>query len=140
MKADDTNTMKQAAAPAPQTARVAPGKVTSTKSANTRKAAHKAARGAKKAATKSARKTAQRKKALAKPEAAVPREFSKKQIVLDLLRRQNGATMGEIAEATAWQNHSIRGFISGVVGKKMALELESRKNDAGERTYRIVTK
>ena len=68
---------------------------------------------------------------------SVPREFSKKAIVLDLLRRKDGATMAEIAKATGWQNHSIRGFISGNLTKKMGLVVESAKNEAGERTYRI---
>jgi hypothetical protein len=45
---------------------------------------------------------------------------------------------GEIAKATGWQNHSIRGFISGTLGKKMGLTVEASKNDAGERTYRLV--
>ena len=45
--------------------------------------------------------------------------------------------MAEIAKATDWQNHSIRGFISGNVGKKMGLAVESSKNEAGERTYKI---
>jgi len=67
----------------------------------------------------------------------VPREFSKKNIVLDLLRRPTGATMAEIAKATDWQNHSIRGFISGNLTKKMGLKVESTKNEAGERTYRV---
>jgi len=43
-----------------------------------------------------------------------------------------------MAKATDWQNHSIRGFISGTVSKKMGLAIESSKNDAGQRTYRIV--
>jgi hypothetical protein len=70
-------------------------------------------------------------------EAKVPREFSKKNIILDLLRRPKGATMAEIAKATDWQNHSIRGFISGNLTKKMGLTVESTKNEAGERTYRV---
>src|ERR1019366_5701345 len=70
---------------------------------------------------------------------AVPREFSKKAIVLDLLRRKDGATMAEIAKATDWQNHSIRGFISGNLTKKMGLVVESTKNEAGERVYKIAT-
>jgi len=45
--------------------------------------------------------------------------------------------MAEIAKATDWQNHSIRGFISGNVTKKMRLTVESSKNEAGERTYGI---
>ena len=57
--------------------------------------------------------------------------------MLELLRLKEGATIGEIAKATEWQNHSIRGFLSGTVSKKMGLEVESVKNEAGERTYRI---
>jgi hypothetical protein len=65
------------------------------------------------------------------------REGSKKDMILELLRRKEGATIAEIAKMTNWQNHSIRGFISGTVSKKMGLAVESAKNDAGERTYRI---
>jgi hypothetical protein len=57
--------------------------------------------------------------------------------VLELLRRKEGATIAEIAKATGWQNHSIRGFISGTVSKKLGLAVESSKNEAGERTYGI---
>ncbi|MGA2600359.1 MAG: DUF3489 domain-containing protein [Bryobacteraceae bacterium] len=41
-----------------------------------------------------------------------PRDGCKKQFVLELLQRKDGATMAQIAKATAWQNHGIRGFIS----------------------------
>jgi hypothetical protein len=53
------------------------------------------------------------------------------------VRRENGVTLAEIARATDWQNHSIRPFISGSLTKKMGLNVESTKNEAGERTYRI---
>jgi hypothetical protein len=36
---------------------------------------------------------------------------------------------------TEWQAHSIRGFLSGTLGKKMGLTVESAKNESGERTY-----
>ena len=65
------------------------------------------------------------------------RPGSKKDVVLQLLRLKEGATIAEIAKATEWQNHSIRGFLSGTVSKKMGLAVESVKNEAGERTYRI---
>ena len=58
--------------------------------------------------------------------------------MLKLLRRDQGATITEIAKATDWQNHSIRGFLSAQVTKKMKLKVESTKSEAGERTYRIV--
>src|SRR6186713_2910648 len=64
------------------------------------------------------------------------RPGSKKQIVLKLLRREGGATLADIAKATDWQNHSIRGFLSAQVGKKMGLKVESAKQDGGDRSYR----
>jgi hypothetical protein len=62
---------------------------------------------------------------------------SKAAIVLELMKRKEGATLAEIAKATEWQNHSIRGFVSGHVTKKLGMKVESTKNEAGERTYRI---
>jgi len=80
-----------------------------------------------------------RSKKTATPKDAAPtaREGSKKAIILELLRRKEGATLAEIAKATDWQNHSIRGFISGTIVKEMGLDVESGKNDAGERRYRV---
>jgi hypothetical protein len=64
---------------------------------------------------------------------------SKKEIVLKLLRRDRGAKIAEIAKAADSQNHSICGFPQRPrVTKKMKLKVELTKNDAGERTYRIV--
>jgi hypothetical protein len=40
-------------------------------------------------------------------------------------------------KATGWQAHSVRGFLSGGVGKKMGLKLESTKAENGERSYFI---
>jgi len=39
--------------------------------------------------------------------------------------------------ATEWQAHSVRGFISGTLGKKMGLTVESAKSEKGERTYSL---
>lgn len=61
---------------------------------------------------------------------------SKQDAVLALLKRPNGTTLSEITEATGWQPHSVRGFLSGVVKKKLKLRVESRK-DGRDRTYRI---
>jgi hypothetical protein len=65
-----------------------------------------------------------------------PREFSKKSIVLELIRRNDGASLREIQSATDWQAHSVRGFISGALSKKMGLAVESFKRENGERAYR----
>src|ERR1051326_45532 len=133
------------AAVAEQGANVAPEKASSKKGASQKKGAAKAPKAAKKAAppkkeaksvpAKVAKEKAKATKTASKPakSADVPREFSKKAIVLDLLRRKDGATMAEIAKATDWQNHSIRGFISGHLTKKMGLTVESSRNEAGER-------
>lgn len=108
---------------------------TTSETATQPKRKTKAAEKAKAAkATKQAGKATKSAKA---PRSTKPKEASKKDRVLELLRRKEGATIAEIAKATDWQNHSIRGFISGNVTKKMGLAVESSKNDAGERTYRI---
>ncbi len=65
------------------------------------------------------------------------REGSKTAKVLDLLQRKGGATLSEIMKATGWQKHSVRGFISGALGKKMGLTVESTKGEDGERNYSI---
>lgn len=69
--------------------------------------------------------------------AAPAREGSKKAIILDMLRRAEGATLASIMSATDWQAHTVRGFISGTLGKKMGLKVESFKSGAGDRAYRI---
>lgn len=63
--------------------------------------------------------------------------LTKQAQVIAMLRRDGGATIAAIAEATKWQPHSIRGFLAGVVRKKLALQLTSEVTDAG-RVYRIV--
>jgi hypothetical protein len=59
--------------------------------------------------------------------------------VLALLQRRGGATMKELMKATGWLPHSVRGFISGTVGKKMGLTVESTKAKDGERSYSVNT-
>ena len=66
-----------------------------------------------------------------------PREGSKTTKVLELMKREGGVTLKEIMAATDWQAHSVRGFISGTLGKKMGLTVISTKGENGERTYSI---
>ena len=63
------------------------------------------------------------------------REGSKTEKELDLLKRPDGATAKELMKATGWQAHSVRGFLSGTVGKKMGLAVTSTKGENGERSY-----
>jgi hypothetical protein len=69
---------------------------------------------------------------------AVAREGSKKARILALLQQAKGATLDEIMRATGWQAHSVRGFISGNLGKRMGLKVNSTRRSGGERSYRIL--
>jgi hypothetical protein len=73
----------------------------------------------------------------AKPKAEGVREGSKTAKVLDLLKRPGGASLKELMKATGWQAHSVRGFISGTLGKKMGLKIESTKSEDGGRVYNL---
>jgi len=70
-------------------------------------------------------------------EAPTARDGSKKAKVLRLIQRENGATLHEIMKATDWQPHTVRGFISGTLTKKMALKIESMKRPSGDRAYML---
>ncbi len=69
--------------------------------------------------------------------ARAARDGSKAAKVLDLLKRPDGATLKELMKITGWQPHSVRGFLSGTVGKKLGLAVTSTKGEDGERTYSI---
>ena len=65
------------------------------------------------------------------------RAVSKGGMILEMIGQTTGASLTEIMEATRWQAHSVRGFIS-TAPKKYDVTIESKKNDAGERVYRSI--
>jgi hypothetical protein len=64
-------------------------------------------------------------------------ETSKTDVVLKRLRQSRGATVVQMMELTGWQQHSVRGFLSGVVRKKLSLNVVSEVGKDGQRRYRI---
>ena len=61
---------------------------------------------------------------------------SKQAHVIAMLKSRAGATIDAMMKATDWQQHSVRGFLAGVVRKRLKLKLVSKKVD-GERIYQI---
>ena len=72
-----------------------------------------------------------------KPEAGLSTRTAppKSELVKKLLRRGKGATLAELQDATAWQPHSVRAFLSGLRKKGEVLVKEQRKS--GDTAYRI---
>jgi hypothetical protein len=64
---------------------------------------------------------------------------TKTQICLDLLLRPSGATIEEMRKATGWQPHSVRGLLSGKIGKMPGVNLTSEKPGDGPRRYHART-
>ena len=123
-KNEQPNATKKASVGA-QRANVAPSKGKAGKKATPAKKAPKSAKRAK-----------QPRKA-AEPEKPAARQGSKTAQILELLKRPSGATLQELMATTEWQPHSVRGFISGTLGKKLGLTVESAKGEDGKRTYSL---
>jgi DNA-binding MarR family transcriptional regulator len=93
----------------------APGSTTEADSAATpakRKAKAKVARPGKAAPT----------------EKPTPRSGTKQALMIEMLKRPEGATVEQIAAATDWQRHTIRGAISGALKKKLGLTVEATRS------------
>lgn len=65
------------------------------------------------------------------------RPQSKKMVMVQLLQRPAGVTMEELMAASGWQAHSVRGFLSAGLRRRMGLQVNSSKRDDGPRVYRI---
>jgi hypothetical protein len=76
-------------------------------------------------------------KARTRPAQAVVTPKTKLGRLENMLRRPEGATLGQIAKALDWQPHSVRGAISGSLKKKQGFTVVAKKAADGERVYRI---
>jgi hypothetical protein len=65
------------------------------------------------------------------------REGTKQALVIEMLRRPEGASIAEIVEATQWTSHTTRGFMAGAIKKKLGMAIESTKDDERGRIYRL---
>ncbi|MGD9506998.1 MAG: DUF3489 domain-containing protein [Geminicoccaceae bacterium] len=65
------------------------------------------------------------------------REGTKQALVIEMLRRPEGATIDDIVAATGWQPHTVRGAMAGALKKKLGLEVTSEKVEGRGRVYRL---
>ncbi len=63
---------------------------------------------------------------------------TKQAILIEMLRRPNGATIQQMSAKTGWQAHSVRGAISGTLKKKLGLAVKSETVEGRGRVYRVV--
>jgi hypothetical protein len=66
-----------------------------------------------------------------------PREGTKEALMIAMLRRPEGATVEQIAEAMGWARHTVRGAMAGALKKKLGLTITSEKTEGAARIYRI---
>jgi len=119
--AEEPEASKKASA-APRKPQGAPAKAKSSKKASP---------------TKKAPKTERKPSNKPEKKARAAREGSKTDQVIELMKRPGGVTLRELMAATNWQAHSVRGFVSGTLGKKMRLTVTSAKREDGERVYSL---
>jgi hypothetical protein len=92
------------------------------------------------AATHSASRKSNKSRSRKRPAPAsskpVARPGTKHERIIAMLQTPAGATIASLVTATKWQQHSVRGFLAGVVRKKLGFNLVSQQTDKG-RVYRI---
>jgi len=122
---------KQATSTAPAVAETGRTKQQTAKPKVARKNATPSKKGKQAKQAKPAKKAA----AAKKPAKAAERGNMKAEVIA-MMKRPKGVTLAEIMQATGWQKHTVRGFVS-ILGSKGGHTIESTKNAAGERTYGI---
>lgn len=65
------------------------------------------------------------------------RQGSKTEQAIAMMKRPGGATLKQLMETLDWQSHTVRGFVTGALTKKMGLTVASTKPAGGERIYAI---
>jgi hypothetical protein len=93
-------------------------------------------KGATRSTARKIRKAASRARSAPAASKPAPRPPTKHSRIVAILRTPAGVTIAAIMTATGWQQHSVRGFLAGVVRKKLGLNLVSEQTDKG-RVYRI---
>lgn len=129
---DDEEEMFEVPAPPQPPAPVASSAAPSDTTPMAKTKSKGAKQGAKKAAAAKAAKPAPAEK-------AAPKAGTKQAEAIRLMERKGGVKLTELMERFEWQAHTVRGFVSAALGKKLGLAVESFKTDAGERVYRIAT-
>jgi hypothetical protein len=81
--------------------------------------------------------TGSRKRETLPEQQPVEARVTKNAQLLQLLNRPEGASIEDMMHATAWQNHSVRGFLAGTVKKKLGLKLTSTVAQDDVRRYRV---
>jgi hypothetical protein len=109
--------------------------ITETEETRPVQAAASLPRQRKAAAARRTRKT--RKVSPPKRQGRATSSQSKQDLVIQMLRRQSGVTIEDIIAKTGWQSHSVRGFFSSLVKKKLKLPLVSEVGKDGVRHYHI---
>lgn len=71
------------------------------------------------------------------PMSKLKRKGSKQSVLVELMKRSEGATLAQMVEATGWQAHTVRGCMAGALKKKLGLTIDSVKEVGGERVYRV---
>jgi hypothetical protein len=87
-------------------------------------------------ASRKSNKSSSRKRPAPASSKPVARPGTKHERIIAMLQTPAGATIASLVTATKWQQHSVRGFLAGVVRKKLGLNLVSEQTDKG-RVYRI---
>ncbi len=87
----------------------------------------------------SSRKRAKANNAGEKGTRTAARSGTKQSAAIDMLRSPGGATIAALTKTTGWQPHSVRGFLAGVVRKRLKLDLQSAVVE-GVRIYRITSR